>query len=61
MHDFVDVTCPSCYQVFGVPAPFPNECPCDVDYDCEVCCRPLRISFWEDDEQVEGEAYGLGD
>jgi len=39
------------------------ECPRDVDYDCEICCRPLRISFWADDEEgfVEGEAYGLGD
>lgn len=63
MNSFVDVTCPSCFEVFGVPAPAPMECPCDVDYDCEVCCRPLRISFWADEEDgfVEGEAYGLGD
>jgi hypothetical protein len=59
-----DVTCPSCFEVFSVPAPDPTECPSDVDYDCEVCCRPMRISFWEDDFElglVIGEAYGLGD
>ncbi len=56
-----DVTCPSCFQVFSVPAPSPDECPCDVDYDCEVCCRPLRIAFEEEDGWVTGEAYGLGD
>ena len=61
MHAFVEVTCPSCFQVFSVPAPSPDECPSDVDYDCEICCRPLHISFWEEDGWVEGEAYGLGD
>ncbi len=60
MH-LIDVTCPSCFQVFGVAAPHPDECPCDVDYDCEVCCRPLRIAFWDDDGEIAGDAYGLGD
>lgn len=59
--ELVEVTCPSCFQLFGVPAPASTECPCDVDYDCEVCCRPMRISFWEDEELVNGDAYGLGD
>ena len=61
MTDFIDVTCPSCFQVFSVAAPMPDECPSDVDYDCEICCRPLRISFWEEGGLVEGDAYGLGD
>jgi hypothetical protein len=56
-----DVTCPSCFESFSVPAPAPMECPSDVDYDCEVCCRPMRISFWEEDGDVVGDAYGLGD
>ena len=54
------VTCPSCYQEFEVPAPHFNEIPCDVDYDCEVCCRPLRIFFEEAEGEVVGSAYGLG-
>jgi len=55
------VTCPSCFQEFDVPAPSFSEIPCDVDYDCEVCCRPLRILFDEDDGEIIGNAYGLGD
>ncbi len=55
------VTCPSCFQEFAVPAPSPTEIPCDVDYDCEVCCRPLRIYFDEDAGEVIGTAYGLGE
>ena len=54
------VTCPSCFQEFEVPAPAFGEIPCDVDYDCEVCCRPLRIFFEEVDGEVIGTAYGLG-
>jgi hypothetical protein len=56
-----EVTCPSCFEEFSVPAPDITECPSDVDYDCEVCCRPMRISFYEEDDWVVGEAYGLGD
>lgn len=55
------VTCPSCFQEFEVPAPWPDETPCDVDYDCEVCCRPMRIWFELDDGEVTGTASGLGD
>jgi hypothetical protein len=61
MIDLVPVTCPSCFQVFDVAAPGFGEVPCDVDYDCEVCCRPLRIYFEEMDGEVVGQAYGLGD
>ena len=39
------VTCPTCFEEFEVPVPYIDEVPCDVDYDCEVCCRPMRISF----------------
>jgi hypothetical protein len=60
--ELVPVTCPSCFEVFEAPAPHPAEVPCEVDYDCEVCCRPMRISFWDDgDGEVTGEAFGLGD
>ncbi|MCP5537332.1 MAG: hypothetical protein H7A51_14010 [Akkermansiaceae bacterium] len=41
------VTCPSCFEVFEVALPPADECPCEVDYDCEVCCRPMIISFSE--------------
>lgn len=55
------VTCPSCFQEFEVPAPSFAEVPCDVDYDCEICCRPLRILFEEAEGEVFGSAYGLGE
>jgi hypothetical protein len=61
MTDLVSVTCPSCFQIFEVAAPGFGEIPCDVDYDCEVCCRPLRIYFEEDDGEVMATGYGLGD
>lgn len=58
----VAVICPACFQEFEVVAPFPGELPSDVDYDCEICCRPMRIAFIEEtDGEVIGSAYGLGD
>jgi hypothetical protein len=41
------VTCPSCFESFEVALPAAEECPCEVDYDCEVCCRPMIIHFSE--------------
>jgi hypothetical protein len=59
--DTVAVICPSCFQEFEVPAPAPMETPCDVDYDCEICCRPMRILFEFDGDEVNGDARGLDD
>ena len=58
---FVTVTCPSCFEAFDVASPSLDEMPCDMDYDCEICCRPLRIYIEEVDGDVAGTAYGLGD
>ena len=57
------VTCPTCFETFEVPLPPAGETPCEVDYDCEVCCRPMLISFEGDDEEGEvfAHARGLGD
>jgi hypothetical protein len=59
--NLVAITCPSCYEEFEVMSPSLDEVPCDVDYDCEVCCRPLRIQFWEEDGEVAGYGAGLGE
>lgn len=59
--DFVSVTCPSCFEAFGVAAPPVSELPAEVDYDCEVCCRPMVIAFSEWDGEVTAEARGLDD
>ena len=37
------VTCPTCFEEFEVPLPPAAETPCVLDYDCEVCCRPMEI------------------
>ena len=56
------VTCPTCFEEFEVFLPSPDETPCEVDYDCEVCCRPMMISFESDEDgEVSAWARGLGD
>lgn len=55
--ELAEVTCPTCFEVFEVAVPHPDEMPAEVDYDCEVCCRPMIIVFTEDDVY----AQGLGD
>lgn len=59
--DFVSVTCPSCFEPFDVAAPPLSELPVELDYDCEVCCRPMVIAFYEWDGEVTAEARGLDD
>ncbi len=53
------VICPTCFEEFMVPVPAPEETPCEVDYDCEVCCRPMMIYF-EADEDNEVGAFARG-
>ena len=58
----VYVVCPFCFEEFGVTPPGPNELPAEWDYDCEVCCRPMVISFEDDgDGEISGVARSLGD
>ena len=52
-----DVRCPTCGEWFAVAMPAADEQPCEVDYDCEVCCRPLVIRFADGG----AEAHGLGE
>lgn len=60
MTGFVEVVCPTCHESFDVPAPDWSEVPCEWDYDCEVCCAPMRILFGvADGGQVAAEARGL--
>ncbi len=40
-----EVVCPSCFESFEVVCPPPEEMPAEVDYDCEICCRPMIIHF----------------
>ncbi len=61
MADLVPVTCPSCFEEIEVAAPSLDETPCVVDYDCVVCCRPMVFRFYEWDDEITGEAAGLGE
>ena len=56
MSRFADVVCPTCFETFGVPSPDLTETPCELDYDCEVCCRPMLIRFTLDGDSVIAEA-----
>ncbi len=55
--ELAEVTCPTCFESFEVAVPPAEELPAEVDYDCEVCCRPMVIVFTGD----EAYARGLGD
>ena len=52
--EMAEVTCPTCFEVFEVAVPHPDEMPTEVDYDCEVCCRPMTIVFTEDEVYARG-------
>lgn len=52
------VTCPTCFEVFRVIALTAEECPAQMDYDCEVCCRPMVIRY---DGEGNAEALSLDD
>lgn len=56
---FVEVVCPSCFEAFEVAAPPLSEVPAEVDYDCEICCRPMVILFQQEEDDVVAEARSL--
>ncbi|MEM6278942.1 MAG: CPXCG motif-containing cysteine-rich protein [Verrucomicrobiota bacterium] len=59
--DIYPVTCPTCFESFDVPLPPREETPSEVDYDCEVCCRPMVIHYREEFGEVVAEASGIHD
>ena len=52
--ELAEVTCPTCFEVFEVAVPHPDEMPAEVDYDCEICCRPMMIVFTENEVYAKG-------
>ncbi len=52
--ELAEVTCPTCFEVFEVALPHPDEMPAEVDYDCEICCRPMMIVFTENEVYAKG-------
>ena len=59
--DTAPVICPTCFEEFHVPVPPAEETPAEVDYDCEVCCRPMVIAFEADGSEVFAVARGIHD
>ena len=59
MSGYAEISCPTCGESFCVPPPDVSEVPCEWDYDCEVCCAPMRVFFTADGDGVIAEARGL--
>ncbi|MEP4079239.1 CPXCG motif-containing cysteine-rich protein [Haloferula sp.] len=53
----VSVQCPTCFEFFEVASPAAAELPAELDYDCEICCRPMVILI----DSMGARAMGLGD
>jgi len=58
---FLTVTCPSCFQEFEIAAPGVDELPAELDYDCEICCRPMVISCFVEDDRIYAEARAINE
>ena len=58
----VQITCPFCWQGFDIEAPSYQSQAVVFTTDCEVCCRPMVVTFTWDEEGdepfVEVEAEG---
>ena len=48
LEDLTEIQCPSCFEWFGFTMPPEGERGGEVDYDCEVCCRPMVVVISED-------------
>ena len=55
--EMVDVCCPTCGECFTLREPAGEEMPCRLDYDCEICCRPMIIVFTA--EEVYAKGWGI--
>jgi hypothetical protein len=60
MNRFAEVVCPSCFEAFPLALPDAGEVPCELDYDCEVCCSPMVVVCRMEAGAVTAEAQGLG-
>lgn len=55
--DVMPVQCPTCFEWFEIPSPAPAELPAELDYDCEICCRPMLVAV----DHEGAVARGLGE
>ncbi len=52
------VQCPTCFEYFEVSEIAPEDHGTQMDYDCEVCCRPLILTV---ENNGEVSAQGMDD
>lgn len=56
------ITCPFCWQTIDIDVPYYDLEPVILVTDCEVCCRPIEVTFtWMDPDgepfvEVEAES-----
>jgi hypothetical protein len=58
---FASVTCPSCFESFAIAVPPRSELPTELDYDCEICCRPMVIFIAADGDDTRADARGINE
>ena len=58
---FITITCPSCFEDFEVAVPPREELPAELDYDCEICCRPMVIHIDFDGDEVRADARSINE
>jgi hypothetical protein len=58
---FVNVICPSCFESFAIAVPPRSELPTELDYDCEICCRPMVIIIVADGHEIRADARGINE
>lgn len=56
MEDFCKVVCPHCFQEIEMAIPDPISSSGEFDYDCEVCCRAILISWQRYNEEIYAQA-----
>lgn len=49
------IQCPTCHEWFEVSEVAPEDFGSQLDYDCEVCCRPLVIVV-----EADGSSWAQG-
>lgn len=57
MENLTDIQCPSCFEWFSFALQqdeIGGGGAVEMDYDCEVCCRPMRVIVSASD------AYAIG-
>ncbi|MGJ8657268.1 MAG: CPXCG motif-containing cysteine-rich protein [Akkermansiaceae bacterium] len=56
LENLTDIQCPSCFEWFSFTLQQDDLVvgSVEMDYDCEVCCRPMRVIV------SANEAYAIG-